>query len=67
VGREVRLGPGAGDLVQVVAGLAEGERVVTSASFLIDSQSQLGTGQSIQWTGASEGKPSEVKTNGAPR
>jgi RND family efflux transporter MFP subunit len=62
VGREVRLGPGAGDLVQVVAGLTEGERVVTSASFLIDSQSQLATGQSIQWSGASE-----RKTDGAPR
>jgi Cu(I)/Ag(I) efflux system membrane fusion protein len=61
----VRLGPGAGDLVQVVAGLAEGERVVTSASFLIDSQSQLATGRSIQWSGASEGP--EVKKDGAPR
>jgi Cu(I)/Ag(I) efflux system membrane fusion protein len=61
VGRDVRLGPQAGDLVQVAAGLAEGERVVTAASFLIDSQSQLATGQSIQWSGASEapkgGKP----------
>jgi RND family efflux transporter MFP subunit len=61
VGREVRLGPQAGDLVEVVAGLAGGERVVTAASFLIDAQSQLATGQSIQWSGASEankgGKP----------
>jgi Cu(I)/Ag(I) efflux system membrane fusion protein len=56
-GREVRLGPPAGELVQVVEGLAEGERVVTAASFLIDSQSQLATGQSIQWGGASEVKP----------
>ena len=54
--REVRLGPPAGDLVQVVQGLAAGEQVVTSANFLIDSQSQLGTGQSIQWGGASEVK-----------
>lgn len=53
-GREVRLGQTAGDRVQVVSGLAEGEEVVTSASFLIDSQSQLATGQSIQWGGASE-------------
>ena len=45
-GREVRLGAPAGDRVQVVAGLAAGERVVTSANFLIDSQSQLATGQS---------------------
>ena len=56
-GREVRLGQAAGDQVQVLAGLAAGERVVTSANFLIDSQSQLATGQSIQWGGASEVKP----------
>jgi Cu(I)/Ag(I) efflux system membrane fusion protein len=66
-GREVRLGAPAGDLVQVVAGLAEGDRVVTSANFLIDSQSQLATGRSIQWSGASEVKPSEGKKDGAPR
>jgi membrane fusion protein, copper/silver efflux system len=59
-GREVRLGQPAGDLVQVVAGLKEGDDVVTSASFLIDSQSQLSAGQSIQWGGASEVK-GEVK------
>jgi membrane fusion protein, copper/silver efflux system len=58
-GREVRLGQTAGDLVEVVAGLAEGEQVVTSASFLIDSQSQLATGQSIQWGGASEVRKEE--------
>lgn len=62
VGREVRLGPPAGDLVQVIAGLAAGERVVTAGNFLIDAQSQLATGQSIQWSGASE-----VKKEGAPR
>jgi Cu(I)/Ag(I) efflux system membrane fusion protein len=56
IGREVRLGQSAGDLVQVVAGLTEGEEVVTSANFLIDSQSQLAAGQSIQWGGASEVK-----------
>jgi RND family efflux transporter MFP subunit len=58
-GRQVRLGPSAGDLVQVVQGLAEGEEVVTSANFLIDSQAQLATGQSIQWSGASEVKKEE--------
>jgi RND family efflux transporter MFP subunit len=58
-GREVRLGQTAGDMVQVVQGLAEGEEVVTSANFLIDSQSQLATGQSIQWGGASEVKKEE--------
>ncbi|HEY0510925.1 MAG TPA: efflux RND transporter periplasmic adaptor subunit [Thermoanaerobaculia bacterium] len=66
-GREVRLGPPAGDQVQVVAGLAEGERVVTAGNFLIDSQSQLAAGQSIQWGGASEVKPSRVKQDGGPQ
>ena len=53
-GREVRLGQTAGDLVEVVSGLSPGEQVVTAANFLIDSQSQLATGQSVQWGGASE-------------
>jgi Cu(I)/Ag(I) efflux system membrane fusion protein len=66
-GREVRLGPPAGDLVQVLQGLSAGEQVVTSANFLIDSQSQLATGQSIQWGGASEAKPSGIKKTGGPQ
>jgi Cu(I)/Ag(I) efflux system membrane fusion protein len=55
-GREVKLGSMAGDQVQVLGGLKEGEEVVTAANFLIDSQSQLAAGQSIQWGGASEVK-----------
>jgi len=39
--RELTLGPEGDDGVQVLAGLAEGERVVTSAQFLLDSESQL--------------------------
>jgi Cu(I)/Ag(I) efflux system membrane fusion protein len=39
--REVRLGATAGDVVEVLSGLAEGERVVTRANFLIDSESRL--------------------------
>ncbi len=39
--REVRLGVRAGDDVEVLEGLAAGERVVTSANFLIDSESRL--------------------------
>lgn len=39
--RVVRLGPQAGDEFQVLDGLREGERVVTSAQFLINSESNL--------------------------
>ena len=39
--REVRLGPQAGDEFLVLSGLTEGEKVVTSAQFLINSESNL--------------------------
>jgi Cu(I)/Ag(I) efflux system membrane fusion protein len=39
--REVRLGAKSGDQVEVVSGLAEGQKVVTRANFLIDSESRL--------------------------
>jgi Cu(I)/Ag(I) efflux system membrane fusion protein/cobalt-zinc-cadmium efflux system membrane fusion protein len=39
--REVQLGPQAGDQYIVLKGLKAGERIVTSANFLIDSESQL--------------------------
>ena len=39
--RDVQLGPQAGDESIVLKGLKAGERVVTSANFLIDSESQL--------------------------
>jgi len=39
--REVRLGVKAGDVFEVLGGLKSGERVVTSANFLIDSESKL--------------------------
>ena len=39
--RDVTLGPTAGDVVEVTSGLTAGERVVTSANFLIDSESRL--------------------------
>ncbi|HHT9111083.1 MAG TPA: efflux RND transporter periplasmic adaptor subunit, partial [Candidatus Brocadiaceae bacterium] len=40
-GKEVILGPKAGDYYPVLDGLDEGDKVVTAANFLIDSQSQL--------------------------
>lgn len=39
--RTVKLGVRAGDWVEVLEGLKEGDHVVTSANFLIDSESQL--------------------------
>ncbi len=39
--REITLGPRAGEYFAVLAGLSEGERVVTRGNFLIDSQFQI--------------------------
>ena len=41
--REIKTGYLAGGYYQVLEGLAPGEQVVTSANFLIDSESQLST------------------------
>lgn len=39
--RDVEVGPAIGDFYPVTSGVAEGERVVTSAQFLIDSETNL--------------------------
>jgi membrane fusion protein, copper/silver efflux system len=39
--REVRLGRHAGEYYEVIAGLQAGDRIVTSAQFLLDSESRL--------------------------
>jgi Cu(I)/Ag(I) efflux system membrane fusion protein len=39
--RVVEVGPEAGDQVEVLSGLADGELVVTRANFLVDSESRL--------------------------
>jgi Cu(I)/Ag(I) efflux system membrane fusion protein/cobalt-zinc-cadmium efflux system membrane fusion protein len=39
--REVVLGARAGDRVQILAGLAEGQTVVAAANFLVDAESRL--------------------------
>jgi hypothetical protein len=56
IGKEVTLGPKAGDYYLVLEGLDEGDKVVTSANFLIDSQSQLTGGASALYGGAMEFK-----------
>lgn len=40
--QDVELGTGAGDYTEVLAGIEPGQRVVTSAQFLLDSESNLG-------------------------
>lgn len=39
--REVTVGVRAGDLLEIVKGVKEGDKIITSANFLIDSESQL--------------------------
>lgn len=39
--REVKTGIRAGDQIEILEGLAEGEEIITSANFLIDSESQV--------------------------
>lgn len=53
--REVRLGLQAGENYPVVAGLSEGEAVLTSAHFLIDSEAQIQ--QALKKFGGSGGMP----------
>ena len=40
--RQVQIGQRFGDRIQILAGLAEGEMVVASGTFLVDSESRLG-------------------------
>jgi Cu(I)/Ag(I) efflux system membrane fusion protein len=41
--REVHTGVAAGDMVEITGGLSEGENVVTSGGYLLESESQLRT------------------------
>ena len=50
--RDVQIGAVSGDRIAVLEGLREGEKVVAAANFFIDSQSQLSSGASVQWSGA---------------
>lgn len=46
--RRLRLGQRADDLIEVLEGVAEGEQVVTTANFLLDSESRLRSATSAQ-------------------
>lgn len=55
--REVRLGPLAGDVYPVVAGLEEGERVVTRGAFMLDADLQIRGGASMMTRAPGEDEP----------
>ncbi|HXL33801.1 MAG TPA: efflux RND transporter periplasmic adaptor subunit [Gemmatimonadales bacterium] len=44
---DVTLGARAGDRVEVLSGVKEGERIVGSANFLVDAESRLGSGKGM--------------------
>ncbi|HSF44002.1 MAG TPA: efflux RND transporter periplasmic adaptor subunit [Thermoanaerobaculia bacterium] len=45
--REVTLGARSGDFYEVLSGLTEGDRVVTSGNFLVDAEARLRTGGEV--------------------
>src|SRR5437867_4922292 len=64
--RVVTLGPGAdGNMYEVLNGLKEGDRVVTSGQFMLDSESQLREAI-LKMRGAGERKSVERESNGRP-
>ena len=60
MGVEVKIGSEAEGFYSVLSGLSPGDKVVTSANFLIDSQTQLVTGASALYGGAKEIKEGET-------
>ncbi|MCA9709303.1 MAG: efflux RND transporter periplasmic adaptor subunit [Myxococcales bacterium] len=59
--REVRLGPRAGPVYPVLAGLSEGERVVSQGAFVLDADLQLDGGRSMMTRGDDrEGDPAPL-------
>src|SRR5262249_6071217 len=61
-GVEVRLGPRGGGFYPVVGGLQEGDRVVTTGSFLIDAETRLTAGASSTYFGASGGPQADHRS-----
>jgi len=53
-GREVQLGPVGDDYYPVLAGLREGDRIVTEGNFLLDSQTRISGGMSGMFGGSKE-------------
>jgi RND family efflux transporter MFP subunit len=65
--REVKTGVSGKDFVEVISGLAEGETVVTSANFLIDSESRIGGVGAAPAGSAGQPAQSIVKRPGGSR
>lgn len=65
--REVKTGASGGDFVEVLSGISEGETVVTSANFLIDSESRIGGIGAAPAGSAGQPSQSIVKKPGGPR
>jgi membrane fusion protein, copper/silver efflux system len=55
--REIETGWRFGDRVQILSGLAEGERIVISGTFLIDSESRMKMPNGVSTTQAENAKP----------
>ena len=67
--RDVKLAPPVGDYYPVASGVVEGERVVTSAQFLVDSETNLMAamqGMSMGMPGMDMGNPKEKGKPAAP-
>ncbi|PKN00816.1 MAG: hypothetical protein CVU77_08225 [Elusimicrobia bacterium HGW-Elusimicrobia-1] len=52
--REIIAGAESGGYIHVKSGISEGEEIVTEGNFMLDSQSTMGGGQSLQWGAAEE-------------
>jgi RND family efflux transporter MFP subunit len=67
--RDVQVGPPIGEFYPVVAGVAAGDRVVTSSQFLIDSETNLMAamqGMAMSMPGMDMGKPAPPAGSAAP-
>jgi RND family efflux transporter MFP subunit len=67
--RDVQVGPPVGEVYPVVAGIAAGDRVVTSSQFLIDSETNLMAamqGMAMSMPGMDMGKPAPPAGGAAP-
>ena len=61
-GRQVQLGPAGTDYYPVLAGLKEGERIVSQGSFLIDSQTRITGGMTGMFGGSKEFDHGQAQT-----